>query len=351
LPPVTAGVKRVLLCILAAALVAGVFPPATSAARDRCALPGSKTLLDNGRARVYERSDVLYGCDRLTGRHRRLARQYLDDIFLLESWVDPLLNERFVAWRDRRIDASCKAECPPDYDAETTSIVAVDLRTGSRRAVPYEGTVVAHAVSRTGGLAFLIDRRELWVADGGGRRVVELAEIEPASLRMRRSTLTWESGGERRSRPVDGGTTCRPRLGGTRAWNDVGRVYQRGDVLVGCTWFRSRSARLTSAPAEHVAMAGRFAAWAERGAVVVHDLLYGREIRPAAGTVVDLAIGGDGLVAWLEADGSLFAGRGLEPVLLDRGAIEPGSLLIQRGFVTWRRDGAMRGARPSRGDP
>ena len=338
-------VKRLLLASLSGALLLGFAPGAALAARDRCAQRGSETIASNDVARVFERRGFVFACLRATGRRRALAGPYDDDTVTSEEWSDLVLNDSFVSWQRTHTDVSCKAACPPDYDATSEWIEAMDLRTGSRRQVFYGGTLSAHAVSRTGGLAFLVDRRVLWVADGGGKRVVDTTDIPPASLQMEGSTLTWRTAaGETRSRTVDGGTTCQPRVGGTRAWDDVGRAYDRDGVLYACRWLRNRPRRLTGAPHDHVEMAGRFVAWSEPGTVVVRDLITGREVRPPAGAVLDVALGGDGSVGWLESDGRLFATRGTVAHEVASGNVEPGSLRVQRGVLLWRQDGAERSA-------
>jgi hypothetical protein len=82
----------------------------------------------------------------------------------------------------------------------------------------------------------------------------------------------------------------------------------------------------------------------------VHDLLSGRTVRPAAAGFVDeVAVGGDGAVAWVEsrageAGRRLLATRGATPVELAAGEIEPGSLAVRGGVVSWRQDGAARSA-------
>ena len=248
-----------------------------------------------------------------------------------------MLAGGFAAFRTTYIDSSCKADCPPGYDPVATSIVAVDLRGGRARRIDYEGALAWLGVSDTGGVAYLFDGGELRIADAAGDRLLDGEASSPA---VAGSRLRWTSGGAARTTLLAGGTTCQAGVGRTRAWDDVGRAYDRAGALYACRWLRSRARRLTRAPHDHVEMAGRFVAWSEPGTVVVRDLLQGREVRPAAGAVIDLAVGGDGAVGWLESDGRLLATRGTSAAQLGGGNIEPGSLAIRRGVLFWRQDGA-----------
>ncbi|MDQ5807432.1 MAG: hypothetical protein M3320_02030 [Actinomycetota bacterium] len=332
-----------LLCAPAAA------PASHFTTHGKCAVRGSQTIERNEIARVYERRNTLFGCFRLTGAKRTLARSYDDGYVTSGGWESVVLNETYVAWIGRHSDVSCKADCPPGHDGESEWIGAIDLRTRSRRSVFYGGRATALAISATGGLAYLIDDRELWVADGGGRRLVASGPFDQP-FELVGSLLRWYPAGGRAGQAyVYGGTTCQPRAGRTVAWNDVVRAYEHDDpapgALYGCTWTRSRPVLLTTAPHAHVETAGRFVAWTEGDAVVLHDMLFGREVRPAAGGPVhEIAVGGEGVVAWLAGD-TLYGARGTVPVELARGAIEPGSLRVHATVVFWRQDGAERSTR------
>ncbi len=332
------------------AAVAGLAAPAGAAgaaAEDRCAKRASSTIESNAAVRVYEDRRWLFACLRRTGKHRFLARTYDDEYVASGGWSEVVLSETYVAWRYRSSDVSCKADCPPGYDGDSEWVEAIDMRTGSRRSAFYGGSLVVLALSRTGGLAYLTDAGVLWASDGGGDRVLATSGVDPRTVSMRGSLLGWrtEDGADGQAL-VEGGTTCRRRASVTRAWTDVGRVYDDGDgVLRSCRWTRNRHRRLTRAPHGHVEMAGRFVAWAEGDAVVVHDLLRGRRIRPAAGgLVVDVALGGDGAVAWLLSAGRLLATRGTVAAEIASGAIEAGSLAIRSGTLRWRQDGEPREA-------
>jgi hypothetical protein len=332
------------------ALLAAV-PAAGAQARDRCARPGSKTLAADATTRAYSLRGALYGCERRTGRARVLADRPERDADHVERWRRPVrVKGRFVAWLTR-IDYVCKtgSGCPPDDPGFSTSIDIADVRTGSRSGAGYTGTLGRVLVGETGSLVYVMTRAaapELWVTDGGGTRQLDGGDVR--GLQLRGTTLTWANTGQRRAAYVAGGTTCEPHVGHVRAWNEIARVYDRGApsaVLYGCLWRRSRPIRLTAAPHANVEVAGRFAAWSEPGSVVVRDLIGGRELRPPAGAAVqDVAVGGDGVVAWLEEDGRLLATRGTVPVELARGEIEPGSLAVRGGLVHWRQDGAARSA-------
>lgn len=335
--------KRLLAALLVVSSLSAAAPAA--AARDRCAHRGSTTLARNDFVRVYERAGFVFGCRRASGKRHALSSRYAQGELVPGPWGKVVLNGSFVAWNVLSVDVTCRNSCPSDYDVSREWVRTFDVRTGSWQVAVYEGDLSALAVSGTGGVAFVVDGR-LSVADGGGQRVVETADIDPRTVRIEGSALTYRTeAGETRSRAVDGGTTCRARASTTLAWNDVGRAYDRDGVLYACRWLRNRQRRLTRAPHGHVELAGRFVAWSEPGTVVVRDLLRGREVRPSAGAVLDVALGGDGTVAWLEDGGRLLATRGIVARELAAGAIEPGSLAVRLGTVHWRQDGEPRSAR------
>ena len=315
--------RRLATCVLALVALLPAVPAAE--ARDRCARPGSKTLAADATTRAYSYRSALYGCERNRGRHRRLAHT--------SGWRAPVrVNGRFVAWLA--------------HTTFSTSIAIADVRTRSSREVGYDGGV-RFLVGPTGSLVYVMTRAaapELWASDGGGTRKLDEGDVRDIALRG--TSLTWTNAGQRRTAYVAGGTTCEPRAGTTLAFNEVVRVYARGTpaVLDGCLWRRSRRIELTSAPHANVEAAGRFVAWSEPDAVVLRDLIRGREVRPPASGVTDVAVGGVGVVAWLEDGGRLLATRGTIPVELARGAIESGSLAVRGGTVVWRQDGAERSA-------
>ncbi|HEV2814570.1 MAG TPA: hypothetical protein VGW10_15050 [Solirubrobacteraceae bacterium] len=292
-------------------------------------------------ARVYAKDGVLWGCLRRSGRRRVLERPY-DDGSVRGTWRRVRLRGRFVAWSTRLVDR-CRTPCSPEYDRVTTWIESTDLQSGSRRQQVHDGSLASFEISRTGGIAYLLDTRELFVIDGGLHRVLD-TDVVPGSVALRGSTLTWSSRGAQRTALVLGGTTCSPWGRVTRAWTEVVRAYERRGTLFGCAWLRAREVTLSSSAYANVEAAGRFVAWSEPGTVVVRDILGGREVRPAAGTVLDVALGGDGAVVWLEDGGRLLATRGTVPVEIASGAIEPGSLAVRRGVASWRQDGSERSA-------
>jgi hypothetical protein len=330
-------VKRSCIALLAAAGVAAMAPsPALPESRDRCAQKGSRTVARDDVARIYARGDFLIGCLRRSGRRTQLFRNEDDGFAHRAAWGEVFLEGRFVAWTVTVVDGSV-----------TTRWVATrDLRTRrSGDEVSYDGELQEVALSHTGGLA-IVSGGALKVRDGGGARILDRG-VDPSTVTVSGSTLTWSSGGQEREALLAGGITCEPHAGFTLAWDDVGRAYDRGTgrALVACAWRRPSRPVLTTAPHDHVKMAGRFVAWHEAGAVGIHDILTGRDVRPAAGAVIDLAVGGDGLVAWLEDDGRLLATRGITPREIASGSgIEPGSLRVRGGVVMWRQDGAERSA-------
>jgi hypothetical protein len=312
-------------------------PPA--AAAERCAKPGTRTIAEDDVARVYARRGVLYGCLRSTGRHRAVARNFRSDAVFVERWSDVVLRGRWVAFTVRTRDTTCKADCPPDHEPVARVLRVTDLRTGETGYAEYDGKLEGVVLTPTGGAAYVLDGA-LWASDVRGAHELDPGPVEPESVRASSSLVVWTNEGRQRAALVAGGPTCIPRMGRTRSWNDVVRVFELDGSLYGCRWLRSRSIQLTRAEHDHVRASGRFVAWSEPGAVVVRDFLEGREVRPEAGDVVELALGGDGTVAWVQDDGRLLATRGTEGRELARGGIEPGSLSVRDGTVSWRQNGA-----------
>jgi hypothetical protein len=282
---------------------------------------------------VYERDAALVGCLRRSGGRTKLAVRVDDeDVFAYGAWGHIVLRGAFVAYR-WHFELSGQV---------TDSLRVVHLRSGSRRSTPYAPPLRALLLSATGGLAYLSDDG-LWAADGGGVRRLAGPDVDRSSISLSGSTLRWPGG----EALVAGGTTCEPRLAPSLAWDDVGRAYDLGPsgsrVLYACLWARSRRIRLSAAPHAQVEIAGRFVAWTEAGIVVVRDLIRGREVRPAAGTVLELAVGGDGLVAWAQP-GRILATRGTIALEVGTGDVDPGSLVVRSGTVLWRQDGVERSA-------
>jgi hypothetical protein len=191
--------------------LAGLALAPAADAKPTCSVSGSKTVASNSATRVYtvksgraDYGDVLLGCLRSNGKRLRLAENYDDGLYVTSVFSKVRLNGRFVAWEEDSSDVSCKADCPPGYDPSTETLSAVDLSSRRKRTIAAAAVADALVVSRSGGLA--------WVGQGQGALVVNVApagareyapvdsgDVDPASLRLRGSVLSWLNAGVEKS--------------------------------------------------------------------------------------------------------------------------------------------------------
>jgi hypothetical protein len=177
-----------------------------------CKAAGSRTVAQNGFARVYktrtEEGTRLVGCVRSSGRRRLLAEASDDDYVSSADYANVRLAGRHVAWSWTESDISCKAACPPGYDPTFESIVSYDLRHGSTREVAATRPVGrALVLSRSGGFAWAgrtdpTGPVEIHASVRGDEDVVlDSGDIDPASLAIEITIISWlHDGGERFAR-------------------------------------------------------------------------------------------------------------------------------------------------------
>jgi hypothetical protein len=203
--------RSIVLAALAT-LACAVIPAsaAEAATKKKCAIPrGSDVVAKNSQVYVYTRDgsgDVtsrLYGCYRKTARTARLAESSGDDLGLLTVEFDQVrVNGRFVAWQEKATDISCKADCPPGYEPDTYAISRADLKT--RRSLSWPD---AHAendslvLSKAGNTAWIQagDVNGVFavrVGDKTGSNAIDSGNIDPTSLALTGTTLTWVNAGE-----------------------------------------------------------------------------------------------------------------------------------------------------------
>jgi hypothetical protein len=193
-----------LLAALALVLVA-VVPAEAAAKKDpSCKRAGSRTVAQNGVARVYELKSPeaerrLYGCRRSTGK-RVLLDTAGDDFseYLITDYENVRLAGVRVAWASSSVDYSCKAACPPGYDGRSTSVRVYDLRRRAERAIQGADPLGRGLVlSRLGGVAWAV--RDA-VSGGveihaslrtGDDRVIDSGNIDPKSLAIEITIISW----------------------------------------------------------------------------------------------------------------------------------------------------------------
>ena len=173
--------------------------PADAATRS-CRAKGSTTEAQNRHARLYKAGPRLYACMRATGRRFVLDSAHDDGYVTSSSWDDPRLGGRYAAWVSTFTDVSCKADCPPSYEATRSSIVVYDLR--RRRIAQAVSGDFAFVLTDRGALAWLVARdgaTELHTSvPGAGQRTADAGAIEPGSLRAYYSLVLWRRDGEPR---------------------------------------------------------------------------------------------------------------------------------------------------------
>jgi hypothetical protein len=194
--------------LMAAALALALGAPAE--ARDRCAYKSSKTLRQTSKLRLYTiASDRFYVCVRANGRRFRVDDRRSRDVTMLRSTLTSAGSFAAVAYTDYE-----------NEDAAGLSVTVVDLRSGTRRVhieSPGEFTVprVLALVLRTNGAAaWVYDQASISTGEGERRREVHAAGtgairtldagpgIDPASLALDGSRLSWTNDGAGRSATI-----------------------------------------------------------------------------------------------------------------------------------------------------
>jgi hypothetical protein len=193
--------RRLAVVPFAAAAATLLFAPTASAAGSGCTPKGSKTLVANKVARVYTTNggERLYGCLRTAKRPLLIVeRNPADDIYRSRTYEHVTLAGRFVGWYGTSTDSSCKADCPPDFDATHEFVSATDLKSRKSRYVDAIATGVA--VSSGGLLAWSQagnDQDELRLSKSGeANTLVDSGEITEVSFQN--AYLLWRNSGQAR---------------------------------------------------------------------------------------------------------------------------------------------------------
>jgi hypothetical protein len=212
------ALARLLPAVLAATALAVAAAPAAAAESRVCRPAGSKTVAQNGQARLYAVSDdqsivttTLYGCLFSRGKPLKLADAYDDDFVLSSGYRTPRLAGRFVAFGGFDYDISCKADCPQDYDPGGEWMTVANLTTRRLRSVeiPAEAAGESLRLNSAGAVAWLQrvggGERQVHVWDADGHRVVDTGPIRGKSrFRLLGSALTWDDAGTARSLTLRG---------------------------------------------------------------------------------------------------------------------------------------------------
>ena len=197
---------RLIALLVLAGLVTVAAPAPASAAKARCAAKRSHTVVKNRLVRVYSVSRNgnrrLRGCLRATGRRVLVVREYDDGYVESGTYRDVRLAGRFVAVVFDATDVSCKAACPPEYEATQTSVVISDIRARRDRTTRTHVQAGSLRLSTAGVAAWLAPVAggfEVHAYDGSGEPVLDSGAIDPASLALAGLHLTWANAGVPRS--------------------------------------------------------------------------------------------------------------------------------------------------------
>ena len=182
--------------------------PSAEAAKRKptCKRSGSKTVRQNDLVRVYRvgsgEKTLLVGCRRSTGRRVTLDEAFDDGYVSSQEISSVRLNGWHVAWISTATDISCKAACPPGYDATTSSIGVGNVRTRRSSHALGEPLGGALVVSRTGGVAWAASAAssgvEIRASDRAGVRVLDSGSIDPRSLAIESTIVSWSRDGSER---------------------------------------------------------------------------------------------------------------------------------------------------------
>ncbi len=171
----------------------------------RCGPARATTLAADGRVRVYALHEVVYGCSAARGRSFRLGHA---SHALAESRVAPVALAG---------DLAAYGLTSFGVDTVSASVVVRRLTDGTTvKELPATRAVGAEAFQSIGSVAVLANGAVAWIgsehsivahrgaievhaAGAGGDRVLDSGpKIDPASLRLHGSRLTWVDGGATR---------------------------------------------------------------------------------------------------------------------------------------------------------
>jgi hypothetical protein len=204
---------RTLIVALAAALLLalGAAPASATHSRGKCKAKGT-TVAKNDSARVYEREEeaevrtTLYGCLWSKNRPVKLQSASGSDPFTFEEYGQVRLRGHFVTWEFTSTDGTCKAACPPNYDATQEFVNVFNLKTRRGDYETSNATDGSLRLNSTGAAAWLSPADGSNTAvnswDGDGFRTIETGSIRRWRLRGR--TLSWINGDQPKTATLRG---------------------------------------------------------------------------------------------------------------------------------------------------
>jgi hypothetical protein len=199
--------RLIALVGLAGLLAFAAAAPASAAGkRARCVVKHSHTVAKNRFVWVYfvrrGGNRKLYSCRRATGRKILLPAEYDDGYVESGAYRDVRLAGRFVALVFDATDISCKAACPPDYEATQTTVVIRNIRVRQAQIIRTHEQARSLRLSAAGVAAWLAPIPggfDLDVFDGASYRAVDTGAIDPASVTLAGVHLSWANAGVAKS--------------------------------------------------------------------------------------------------------------------------------------------------------
>jgi hypothetical protein len=193
---------RIVVLALAMALPGALAaaPAGATHSRGKCRASG-KTIAKNDSGRVYETetadgASVLWGC--LWSRNSPVEMEVAagDDFTTFESYGGVILRGRHVAWVFTSEDISCKADCPPGYDATTEYVNVFDLKRRAGETTRSDPAFDSLRLNSGGATAWLTlegsNNYGVNAWDRKGHLVLDQGPIR--RFRLRGPTLSWING-------------------------------------------------------------------------------------------------------------------------------------------------------------
>ena len=182
------------MVILMALAVFAALAPAAEARRPPCS-QGGETVAGNRIVRVFEKGSRLIACTRADRDRDVLARRFDDDYVRSSDYSHVRLAGSFVAWVETNTDVSCKAACPPGYQATQTRVTIRDAATDDVRTARV-AAVSELVLTRTGSAAW-IDGNDLRALEDAGERTLDTGDV--SALEASRTRVTWLNAGQVRA--------------------------------------------------------------------------------------------------------------------------------------------------------
>ena len=189
------------------ALALGLALASPASAKQPCT-SGGKTVAQNRYLRLYtKKGDAsesrvrLYACDRKTRKRRKLAEAFDDGYVSSEEFHSVRLHGRYAAFVDHSYDISCKAACPPGYEADSYSIGVYASRSGKTRFIGPDSSPTALVLTVKGAIAWAEGSGgavKIQARDSAGTRTLDTGAIDPRSLGVELTIVSWTKDGEER---------------------------------------------------------------------------------------------------------------------------------------------------------